>query len=189
MSIPRTLTEKLERAEVLDRPADLVADAVGRIVAGPRARALLGGRWLGHPIHPLLVTVPIGTWTGALVLDVTAKDAAAARHLVGVGVLSAIPTMVAGTSDWSQTTGAPRRVGLVHAASNAVALAFFGGSWVARRRSRALGVALALAGSGALSVGGYLGGHLSYVEGVGVEPADDATGRRAATNGEPDATP
>src|SRR5690606_13059817 len=31
---------------------------------------LLHGKWLGHPLHPAIVHVPIGLWTVACVLDV-----------------------------------------------------------------------------------------------------------------------
>jgi hypothetical protein len=53
-----TLAGKLERAQVLDP----VADGVERVVhaALPRGpvKDALHGRWLGHAVHPLLVTLP-----------------------------------------------------------------------------------------------------------------------------------
>jgi hypothetical protein len=30
---------------------------------------LHGGRWVGHPLHPALSDLPIGLWTGAMLLD------------------------------------------------------------------------------------------------------------------------
>lgn len=61
-----------------------------------------------------------------------------------------------------------RRVGLAHAAVNATALGLYGASLVARRRGNpGRGKALGLAGSAALSVGGFLGAHLTYAQGVG----------------------
>src|SRR3954471_16601075 len=43
-------------------------------------------------------------------------------------------------------------------------------SWLARRRGRrARGVGLSLAGAGLISVSGWLGGHLSYSLGIGVD--------------------
>ena len=63
---------------------------------------------IGHPLHPLLVTVPIGAWSSSVVFDLTGdKDAAAA--LVGLGVLTALPTAVAGLNDWRHTSGAGNR--------------------------------------------------------------------------------
>ena len=68
------------------------------------------------------------------------------------------------------TEGAEKRLGLAHAAANYTALGLYTGSWLARRRGKhARGVSLALAGSSVLTVGGWLGGHLSYALGVGVD--------------------
>ena len=62
-----------------------------------------------------------------------------------------------------------RRSGLLHAAANAAATTLMTGSYVARKQgARGRGRALALAGSGALGAGGWLGGHLSYTLGAGV---------------------
>src|SRR6185503_795064 len=74
------------------------------------------------------------------------------------------------------TTGAARRVGLVHAAANTTALACYAASWWARVRGRhARGVALGLAGATAATVGGYLGGHLLQSLGVGVDQTTTAS--------------
>jgi nitrite reductase/ring-hydroxylating ferredoxin subunit len=81
-----------------------------------------------------------------------------------------VPTAAAGLSDWSDTSGPERRVGLVHAVANTVALTCYSASLVARLLGRRKpGVALSLVGAGAVTVGGYLGGHLAYVQAVGVE--------------------
>src|SRR3984893_9926033 len=37
---------------------------------------LHGGRWVGHPLHPALSDLPIGLWTGVMVLDVMDRDPA-----------------------------------------------------------------------------------------------------------------
>jgi nitrite reductase/ring-hydroxylating ferredoxin subunit len=58
----------------------------------------------------------------------------------------------------------------VHALGNYAALGVYGMSYLARRRGRhARGKVLALAGAGLLAATGYLGGHLSYAYGVGVD--------------------
>ena len=44
-----------------------------------RARSVLGGDWLGHPLHPLLTDLPIGFWTSSFVLDFAGKRAAGAQ--------------------------------------------------------------------------------------------------------------
>jgi nitrite reductase/ring-hydroxylating ferredoxin subunit/uncharacterized membrane protein len=164
------LADRIERASVLDKPANVVANLVAKLVPHGKARDLASGKPIGHPLHPLLVAVPIGSWVAASALDMTGGDAKAARRLVGLGVATAVPSVISGASDWSTTVGGERRIGLVHAAVNDVALTLYVGSWLARLRGRRLkGTALGLAGLGVLSAGGWLGGHLAYANGVGVD--------------------
>lgn len=132
----------------------------------------LSGTWLDHPLHPMLTDLPIGFWTSAWVLDIVGgeRDRDAARRLVGAGVLCALPAALTGAADWSDTEGAARRVGVVHAIVNSSALALYAGSWIARSRGRnRQGVALSWAGATFATVGGFLGGHLVAALGVGVD--------------------
>jgi uncharacterized membrane protein len=129
-----------------------------------RARDLLGGRWLGHSLHPLLTDLPLGAWMSASLLDVLPgrNTDAAAERLLGFGLLATAPTVAAGLSDWLFADNRERRVGVVHAVVNTGAAALYGASLVARRRGRhRLGVALALGGGVTAIAGGFLGGHLS----------------------------
>ena len=166
-----TLTGRLEQSERLDGAVDAVTSAVDTVLPRGPVKDALHGRWLGHQLHPLLVALPIGMFTSASLLDLTRGDTDAARRLVGAGVLAVAPTAAAGLADWSEL-GAfrrPRRVGLAHAGANAVTGLLYGASWLARRAgNHTAGRNLALAGSLGLAVGGYLGGHLSYAQGVGV---------------------
>lgn len=170
------LTGRLERAEELDGVVDAVDAVVNKVLPSGPVKDLLRGRWLGHPLHPALVALPIGMSTSVLALDLLGGDKArdAARTLLGLSVLSVAPTAAAGLADWSALgqRRRPRRVGLVHAASNVTATTLFAASWLARRRG-GNGRALAIAGALALNVGGYLGGHLSYAQGVGVNRNTD----------------
>lgn len=166
-----TATRQLEHAQALDRAADVLESLVRAVIPDGRARALLGGRWLGHALHPLLTDVPIGTWTSSLILDFVGGSSAerAADLLVGVGIVAVAPTAASGWSDWSETlTPEQRRVGLVHAGANITAASLFSVSLLRRREGRrALAKLLSVAGAGALGVGSYLGGHLSYARSVG----------------------
>ena len=164
--------KRLEEAEALDQPAQKLADVVHAATRPRLVKNALSGTWLGHRFHPLLVELPIGFWSGALVFDMIATRRArwAADVLVGSGVVAAVPTAAAGLSDWADTFGGPKRIGLVHASCNTLALLSYSGSLVARLLGRRkAGVGLSLVGATAISVGGYLGSHLSYVQGVGVE--------------------
>jgi nitrite reductase/ring-hydroxylating ferredoxin subunit len=119
----------------------------------------------------MLTDVPIGAWTMSTLLDLVGGSEAesAADFLVGTGILSAIPTAATGLNDWSDTIGAERRIGAVHASANVVALSLYVASLLARRSGgRGTGKVLGLAGFGVLIVGAYLGGHLSFAKGVNV---------------------
>ena len=173
---PRTVmqraVERVEGAGALDRPAGVIQNAVRGLLGSGTARRVLSGEPIGHPLHPALVAVPIGSWLSASVLDLTRGDATAARRIVAFGCLAAVPTAITGATDWLATDGAERRAGLVHAGLNDLALIMYVQSWRARRRGqRARGAALSLAGAGVVAASGWLGGHLAYSRGVGVAPA------------------
>jgi uncharacterized membrane protein len=158
-----TWTDRLEGATALDPLIRAVQPLADALVSDPARRDLLRGTWLGHALHPPMTDVPIGFWTSALVLDLLggAQARPAAQRLVGLGILSALPTAVTGWAEWSATGTREQRVGVVHAVSNVAALTLFTASWRARRADRhKAGAALGLVASSALTLGGYLGGHL-----------------------------
>ena len=169
----RELPLRLEQIDSLDQIADPVQRAVeGAVSPGSPLNEGLSGTAFGHPLHPPLTDVVIGAWTGAVVLDLVGgkRGRAAADRLIVLGVLAALPTVATGLNDWSTLYGGTRRVGVVHGGTNVVAVGLFGTSWLARKKGRRLtGKALALAGFGALTFTGFLGGHLSYRRGVGVD--------------------
>jgi nitrite reductase/ring-hydroxylating ferredoxin subunit/uncharacterized membrane protein len=162
------------RAGVLDGPADAISRTIRNVLPKP-ARDALAGSWLGHALHPVLTDVPIGAWTSALMLDwLGGEDGeAGADRLIGVGLVASLPTFWSGWVDWADSSaGNPvvRRTGIVHAVANGSAAALFAASLAARRSgSRGRGRLLALAGGALLTGGGYLGGHLAYAEGIGVD--------------------
>lgn len=165
-----SLAGRIEDAKALDPVADATHGALQPVLGSGPVQRILSGEPIGHRLHPALIALPLGSWLSATVLDLTGGDRSAAQRLVGFGCLAALPTAAAGASDWLETTGADRRTGLVHAAVNDLALMGYVASWRARRRGRqARGVLLALASSGLLAAGGWLGGHLAYSRGVGVE--------------------
>ena len=160
------LIGKLEGLEALDGVSDRIAGFVNSAV-GP-AKSLLSGTWLEHPLHPLLTDLPIGCWSGAVILDLFGGSGAAdaVDPLVGLGALAAVPAAVSGLSDWADSYGPERRVGVVHAVANVTGLGLFAVSLMAGHRSARR---LRLLGLVAVSAGGYLGGHLSFGRGVGVD--------------------
>ena len=174
---PRNVAERIEAIDALDRATEPVEQLVGRVLPRGGVKDVLHGVWLGHPLHPLLTDLPIGFWTSVFMLDIVGgrRSRSAADLLVGLGVASALPTAAAGVADWSELNKPERRTGLVHAAANLTATALYGLSFLARGRGRrGAGVALAMAGATAATVGGYLGGHLTYRRASGANRAADA---------------
>jgi nitrite reductase/ring-hydroxylating ferredoxin subunit/uncharacterized membrane protein len=180
------LLGRIEAAERLDGPARLLETAMARPaqIAGEPAQRLgdaLHGTGFGHPIHPMLVTLPIGAWTLAVGLDLLARLGLAPRHaadrtartaLKG-GVAGAIAAAAAGLADWQHVNERARRVGLVHAAANGTALTLMVLSLGLRRRGRrGAGQLASAAGWACMAAGGYLGGHLVYRRRIGVDHAE-----------------
>lgn len=168
----QTLVQRIERAEHLDPVVERLASSVREATHGVGAQSMLAGTPLGHPAHPMMVSVPIGLWSAAATLDMAGghRSRPAAQRLIGLGVLAAVPTAVTGLADWADTLGAERRVGFVHALANDAALLMYAASWNARRRGHHLsGVSRAVVAGVALSVGGWLGGHLAHSLGVGAD--------------------
>jgi nitrite reductase/ring-hydroxylating ferredoxin subunit/uncharacterized membrane protein len=174
----RLITSRLEQLHALDGVSDKLQGLV-QAAAQPRAvQDFLHGTWLGHPLHPALVQVPVGAFFSAAVLDLMPGGRKAATTLIAVGTASAAPAIAAGLLDWSQMTKDRRRVGLVHATANAIALGFYGASLAARMSGRkARGTALAYTGLSMASVGAYLGGHIAYAQGGAMNQAAPEVGR------------
>lgn len=168
------LLDPLERMTALDAVVTPLQRLVRAALPPGRVRDALHGVWLGHPMHPALVQVPIGAWMSAVLLDRLPGTTRLSRTLIGVGVVAAVPSVVAGATDWSELHEQQMRVGLVHAASNAAAVGLFAFSWGARRRGLAgQGHRTALAGLAVAGAGGYLGGHLAYHQAAGANHAEE----------------
>jgi nitrite reductase/ring-hydroxylating ferredoxin subunit len=168
----RQILIRLEQARVLDGVSDWLQRAVGRAARPQAARDLLHGTWLGHPAHPMMVQVPVGAFLSAAALDLVPGGRRGATTLIALGAASTPPAMAAGLVDWSEMTRDRRRVGLVHATANTVALGLYLASLAARRSGRyGRGRTLAFAGLAAVSGGAYLGGHLAYAQGGGMNHA------------------
>jgi nitrite reductase/ring-hydroxylating ferredoxin subunit len=170
-----TPARRIAQLEALDAPAKKIGKAVRTVIRPGPVKDALSGTWLGHALHPMLTDVTVGSFTSAVMLDWLGGDEseAAAQRLIGIGLLSTAATVPSGYSDWADTEVADesvRRVGIVHAVSNFTAASLFAASWLARRNGdHGRGRALALAASGILAGAGYLGGHMTLAEGVGVD--------------------
>lgn len=155
---------------------------------------------LGHPIHPMLVVVPLGSFVAAVIVDVIGVVSAnPTLSVVGfwniaVGVVGGLVAAAFGLADWLNIPGKTRakRIGLMHGALNVAVTAAFALVWLARYGTADLvpsttllaAEVAALAGG---AVAGWLGGELVDRLGVGVDEGahlnapNSLTGRPAHT--------
>ena len=170
---------------VLDRASAASQAAVVRVAEQPGVRPVVtllrGNEWLGHPLHPVVVAVPIGAWVVSAWYDLRsattadARDEYAADGALRLGIAGAVAAAVTGIVQYVDTRGAVRRETAVHAALNNVALGLYVGSAVLRTRDRRpLARRLAAGALGVVSLSGFLGGDVAFRHGVGVRPQASA---------------
>lgn len=155
-------------------------------------------RLLGHPIHPMLVPIPIGLFLLALVFDLVVI-AGGPRALglgsfwaIAGGVVGGLSAAVFGLIDWTAIPSRTRAkgVGLLHAGANVTVVGLFAVAWLTRLGSADrvptwTAVGLEIAGVALMLVAGWLGGELVDRLGVGVDEganvdAPSSLGRRPA---------
>lgn len=136
---------------------------------------------MGHPLHLMLVSFPIGLWVTAAVFDIihfitgNGYWSGIAFWMIAVGGISAVLAALTGALDW---TGIPkdtvaRRVGLIHGIGNSIVLLLFVASWLLRLNApehpTLFAYVLSFPGAGLLNATGWLGGELTGRYGVGIE--------------------
>jgi uncharacterized membrane protein len=149
-------------------------------------KTILAGPY-GHPFHPLLVTIPIGTWIASAVFDVVAlvsdsKEAAFAEGaywLIGIGIIGAVLAALFGLMDLLAIPRGTKafRTGLMHMTLNLVVVVLFVIDFAIRasqgsEKASTVGFILSLVGLAVLSISGGLGGKLAYHYGVRVASED-----------------
>jgi nitrite reductase/ring-hydroxylating ferredoxin subunit/uncharacterized membrane protein len=145
---------------------------------------LLQGRPLGHPLHVMLVHLPIGLLLLSFVFDVASLAAGPqwvrpAFWTMSLGVATALLAAIPGLADYSdiRRDHPARKIATWHMLLNVAAVALYAVNLVLRwrlddgygqPRAAILPVALSLVGVAILSVSGYLGGVMVYDDGIGV---------------------
>lgn len=136
----------------------------------------------GHPLHPILIALPLGLLMTSLIFDVRAKkrldatDGKISRALIGAGVLSGLVAAIPGIIDWINIPDNSRAkaIGLWHGCGNILALSLFALSWKKRRPNETQpdnsAVVLSVTASAILGLTGWLGGEMVYRLGIGVDP-------------------
>jgi uncharacterized membrane protein len=165
----KQLLKRIENSTALDRPAGVLAELLPAVLRGKQVNDLLRGRWLGHPVHPAVVLLPISMYSASAVLDLVPGESGAARGLIGIG-LAATPAAVAtGLAEYTTLDQRQRRVALVHLAANALASTCYLTSFRLRGDGyQVVGRLVAFAGLGLVGASGLLGGHLGYAQSAGV---------------------
>ena len=115
---------------------------------------------MGHPVHPMLVTYPLGLLTLAPIFDIVhwitgnGYWSTVAFWMIGAGTAIGLLAAVTGTIDWLGIPAGSRAkmVGLIHGAGNYLILALFAISWFTRLNAQANPPII------------------TYVIGVGIEP-------------------
>jgi nitrite reductase/ring-hydroxylating ferredoxin subunit/uncharacterized membrane protein len=182
---PESLTDRISEGT-----QNVIKAIVGSSRKPPRLfKSLLNGAYLGHPLHPVLTDVPITAWIIAAIFDIiwlinpdsASWAARGAQGAVLIGFLGALGAVATGLTDWSDTYGHERSVGLLHGLFNSTATLLYLISLLLRYNvfsgsidfslSAAESVPAAIVGFVGLACvlyGAYLGGDLVFAIGTGV---------------------
>lgn len=177
--------EEAARAPLIERLSDALQTGIKPLVgsnwrAPRRLKTLLSGTWLGHPLHPLLTDIPIGSWVLAALFDIIwliapktwGWAAQAAVVVIVVGILGGLVAVWSGMADWSDTYGAERNTGFWHGLLNTSALLLYIISLIFRLYAPGweslTGAILGFVGVVTISIAGYLGGDMVFGKGTGV---------------------
>ncbi len=137
----------------------------------------------GHPIHPMLIVIPLGLFITAVICDViylingVQFFPIVAYYNIAGGIIGGLLAAVFGFRDWLAITPGTRakRIGLLHGLGNVVLVTLFFVSWVARQGNpnfEPSAVALVFSFAGILlgTFTAWLGGELVYRLNVAVDP-------------------
>ena len=135
-----------------------------------------------HPIHPMLIVLPVGLFLGSWIFDLIGKATnnellwAAGYYAAILGIVGGFCAAIAGAVDWFAVVpprSSAKRRGLLHGALNLLVLIGF--TIVAVRRGSAIAepggfeLGLMTACIVLLGITGWLGGTLSYRNQIGVD--------------------
>ncbi len=131
----------------------------------------------GHPIHPMLVAIPIGLWIFSLVCDLVHLSGTAenwkivALYTLAGGTVGALVAAVPGFVDMLSLNAPVKRIALFHMGINLTVVALYAVNFWLRLQGaqNSTGVWLSMIGIGLLVVSGWLGGKMVYEHGVGVD--------------------
>jgi uncharacterized membrane protein len=136
-----------------------------------------------HPIHPMLVGLPLGLWVFAFICDIArlsgggAVWSTVAKYSVAGGIAGALLAAVPGVIDYLSIDEAEmKRIGTVHLLLNLGAVVIFAINLWSRlylAQDSKVPIILSLAGVALIGFGGWLGGEMVYVKGMAVQAVEE----------------
>lgn len=160
---------------------------------------ILQGQWLGHPLHPAIVHVPVGLWPMATIFDLVVYFgpggevlARLAFYAVVVGLGAALLAVPTGVADWApiKREKPAWKLGLYHLLLNLVAAIVWtinaGLRYDAFDEPATINPAVlvtSIVGTLLVLVGGYLGTRLVFAYGVSVARQSKKRWRAIAVKG------
>jgi len=159
----------------------------------------LKGKWLKHPLHPIIVHVPMAMWPGALIFDLLTQWQIGGNAMVRLsfyaiifGLVASLLAVPTGLLDW---TGIKKekpawKIGLYHMSLNLIVALLFAINLglrlhTFREATRVEGGPLLLSAIGTLLLvaSAYLGGMMVYEYGISVARMSKKKWRKIAEAG------
>lgn len=134
----------------------------------------------GHPIHPMLITVPVGLFIFSLICDLVSLRSATpetwvtvAQYTMAGGFIGALVAAIPGVIDFlSLNESKVKKIAIMHMALNLVALTLYAVNlWlrIYHGSNQGLPLVLSLIAFAILGVSGWLGAEMVHKHGVGVD--------------------
>ncbi|MGZ3707741.1 MAG: DUF2231 domain-containing protein [Bdellovibrionota bacterium] len=144
-------------------------------------KEILQGRFMRHPLHPLLVHLPVGLWICSLIMDIvfltsgSASWATASFYTMGIGLAGVVLAVPAGLADYLDIPSNTRvkQIATTHMLMNFGVFALYVANLILRMGSQIVTgpeLLISLASVALLGVSGYFGGLLVYQYGIGHRP-------------------
>jgi len=135
-----------------------------------------------HPLHPMLVAIPIGLWIFSLVSDLVYRFGShnpnwdvVARYTLVAGIVGALVAAVPGFIDMLWLPWGVKRIALMHMSINLTVVALYVvNAWLRRNGGSDATLWLSFISVASLAVSGWLGGKMVYVHGVAVQEPPEA---------------
>lgn len=139
-------------------------------------------KFLGHPVHPMLITFPVGLFITTVIFDIVylitrnAIFPVVSFYTMSIGIIGALLAAIFGFIDYLSVPSGTRakRIGTWHGAGNVTITTLFIISWFLRSVSpgflpSTLAFSLTLVGVLMVGVTAWMGGELVDRMGVGVD--------------------